>query len=263
MQVTIMGDSWAKGCWRESEGHMQVYHTGINQLFDNRGDSVTTLAQGGSHNHTQWQRLAEHDSARQSDLIVWLWTDTLRGYDWWQHHAPTECNLYQQQIQQEQWIQAQISAQTDLKWHQFVIIGGNAPLLTDWPCVHLKSWCAEMAYIDQDHATIDPVNWRDFVNWCNGKNTVGPRDYADSPQFNHVHQMWYEFIRSFSHEHKQHHMDYLQRSQDRQSLLVNGADHKQLNLGMMGEDLHPNLKAHKWLIQWILDTLQEQTDKQT
>jgi len=88
---------------------------------------------------------------------------------------------------------------------------------------------------------------------------VGNRDYADSPEFSHVHQMWSRFIRPFSHDHKKHHMDFLQRSQDRQTLLVYGADHQQFKQGMMGEDLHPNPDAHKWLTEWILNKIQGQT----
>jgi len=277
MLITVMGDSWASGCWHESDGRTQLYHTGLNQQLTDAGHHVITLARGGSTNDDQWSRLQNHSdrfmtpteqrdarrygyaSARDADLFVWLWTDTLRGYDWWQLHAPHQHNLYDQQRQQEQWIQSSIDAQTHLKWHQFVMIGGNAPLLTDWPCRSMRSWCEAMGYITEDHATIDPVNWRDFVNWCNGKSTVGNRDYADSPEFTHVFQMWEKFIRSKSHDHKQHHMDYLDLSHERQRRLVYGDDNEQFKQGMMGEDLHPNPEAHQWLTDWILNKPQEQT----
>ena len=264
MQITIMGDSWASGCWKESKtdpGRMYIHHTGINQLLTEQGHSVITLAIPGSHNHTQWQILLDHPKAQSSDLIVWLWTDTLRGYDWWQTHCADEPNLYAQQQSQEQWIQQAVTSHIDLNWSQFCVIRANAPLLTAWPCRHMKSWCESQGHIESDHATVDPVNWRDFVNWHNGVHTVGNRDLSDSDQFSHIHQMWIDFIAPFTHEHKAHHMEYLEQSQLRQTVLLHGPSQyprifeskPKHHKSMMGIDLHPNLDSHRWLTNWILD----------
>ena len=141
------------------------------------------------------------------------------------------------------------------------MIGANAPLLTAWPCRHMKSWCESQGHIASDHATVDPVNWRDFVNWHNGVHTVGNRDLSDSDQFSHIHQMWIDFIAPFTHEHKAHHMEYLEQSQLRQTVLLHGTSQyprifdseRKHHKSMMGTDLHPNLDSHRWLTNWILD----------
>ena len=274
-----MGDSWSVGAWHDSNcviteenedqfrdllrmataygwtddqmGQNQVYHRGISQFLEDQGHSVELLGLAGSHNITQFRRMRDSDD-HAYDLIVWLWTDCIREYDWYQRHQRGIHNLYDIHRATEQWVIKQINEWRPDLWDRMVMIGGNAPLMLDWPCTQLSSWCSEMGHIWIDHPTVDPVNWRDFVNWCNGRLTIGKEDYADSPQFTHVHQMWDEFIRSFSHSHKQHHMDFLQRSHDRMSLLVYGAEHDAWGKGMMGHDLHPNPLAHEWLTQWIL-----------
>ena len=251
MKVLLMGDSWSVGCWRTLNNRNRVYHRGITHYLESAGHSVEVLGQGGSHNPTQLRSLQSH-SQLDHDLIVWIWTDAVREYDWWHEHGSH--NLYNLHRDQELWVQHQINEwQPDL-WRSMRVVGGNAPLYTDWPCEQLSSWCHAMGHIWLDHPTIDPVNWRDYVNWCNGVNTVGRLDFADSPQFNHVHELWWSFIEPFTHKHKAHHMEFLQRSQDRQSLLVHGAEHDQHMMGMMGEDLHPNPKAHEWLTNWVLGT---------
>ena len=247
----ILGDSWSVGCWHEQDNRNQVYHRGISQYLEDQGHTVEMVGRGGSHNVTQLMKLQGYIDL-DYDLYIWLWTDCLREYEWYRTHQQGIHNIYDIHRNNELHVQSEITAYRPDIWDRMVMIGGNAPLMTEWPCVHLKSWCAEMGYIQQDHPTVDPVNWRDFVNWCTGKLTIGNQDYADSPEFTHVHHMWWQFIRSFSHSHKQHHMDFLQRSQDRQTQLVYGADHQQFKQGMMGDDLHPNPDAHKWLTDWIL-----------
>ena len=260
MRVMILGDSWSVGCWHEQDNRNQVYHRGISQYLEDQGHTVEMMGRGGSHNVTQLLQLQSYIDL-DYDLYIWLWTDCLREYDWYQTHQQGIHNIYDIHRNTELYVQSEIERFKPDIWDRMVMIGGNAPLMTEWPCTHMRSWCEEMGYIPsgQDHPTVDPVNWRDFVNWCTGKLTVGNRDYADSPEFSHVHQMWSRFIRPFSHDHKKHHMDFLQRSQDRQTLLVYGADHQQFKQGMMGEDLHPNPDAHRWLTEWILNKIQGQT----
>ena len=259
-----MGDSWSVGCWKDvknrDEGgvlknRFTCYHQGISRFLRDDRHQVELIGQGGSHNITQLWRLQSRLDLSQFDLIIWLWTDCIREYHFFQEHQQGIHNLYDIHRNTETWVQDQITEWEPKLWRKIRIVGGCAPLMTEWPCTQLSSWCSAMGHIFIDHPTVDPVNWRDFVNWCNGVRTVGNRDLSDSAEFSHIHQMWTDFIRPFTHDHKQHHMEFLQRSQDRQSLLVYGADHKQLLKGMMGQDLHPNPEAHRWLLNWVYSTL--------
>ena len=274
-----MGDSWSVGAWRMTSHH-HCYHDGVSHYLREKGHSVTVIGRGGSDNITQLEKMQTHTEHHQLnqdwDHIIWLWTDCLRECNWYHAHQPGIHNIYDIHSNQEQWVQAQITKRNPDLWSKIIMIGGQAPLMTEWPCVHLKSWCEAMGHIEtgQDHPYVDPVKWRDFVNWCNGRPAMGNQSYDDTDDFSHVHQMmwqWihvhqmmWQWIRSFSREHKQHHIDFLQRSQERHDLLVYGTTkpsytnwnnrsrRKQFRKGMMGEDLHPNLKAHKWLTDWIL-----------
>ena len=253
MRVMILGDSWSVGAWHEQDNRNQIYHRGISQYLEDQGHSVEMVGKAGSHNTTQLNLMKSYIDL-DYDLYIWLWTDCLREYDWYREHQQGIHNIYDIHRNTELYVQSEISQYRPDIWDRMVMIGGNAPLMTEWPCVHMRSWCEAMGYVEtgQDHPTVDPVNWRDFVNWCNGKLTIGNQDYDDTDDFSHVHQMWWNWIKTFAHPHKQHHMDFLQRSQDRQRLLVQGADHAQLGKGMMGHDLHPNPEAHEWLTEWIL-----------
>ena len=280
MRVMIMGDSWSVGAWHEHDnnpnqsnhaeslqdikdlheraiqwgyqdtgvGHNHNYHAGMAHFLREQGHTVEVIGKGGSHNITQMQTLQSYITL-DYDLYIWLWTDCLREYDWYRTHQKKVHDIYHIHENQERWCQMRITETHPDLWSKMVVIGGNAPLMTEWPCVHMRSWPEAMGHIEtgQDHPTVDPVNWRDFVNWCNGRLTIGNQDYDDTDDFSHVHQMWWNWIKTFAHPHKQHHMDFLQRSQDRQTLLVQGADHSQLGQGMMGFDLHPNPDAHEWL----------------
>ena len=280
----ILGDSWSVGAWHEHDidqteasrrdgqtliqmvrswgwtddqmGQNKVYHRGISQFLEDDGHSVELVGQGGSHNITQLMRLQSYIDL-DYDLYIWLWTDCLREYDWYRHNQQGVHNIYDIHRNTELYVQSEIEAYRPDIWDRMVMIGGNAPLMTEWPCRQLTSWCSAMGYTWIDHPTVDPCNWRDFVNWCHGRYTIGKEDYTDHEDFSHVHQLWWSWIKSFTHSHKQHHMDFLQRSQDRQSLLVYGAEHDQLGKGMMGHDLHPNPDAHRWLTEWILNKIQE------
>ena len=263
MNILIMGDSWAAGCWKDvkirgDDGQLTNrftnYHQGIGRFMREDGHTVEWIAKGGSHNITQLWTLQSLIHLN-FDLIVWLWTDCIREYDWYREHQQGVHDLYDIHRNTELWVQDQITEwQPDL-WSKMRIIGGCAPLMTEWPCEQLTSWCSAQGHIWIDHPTVDPVNWRDFVNWCNGKNTIYRLDHPEAPEFSHVHQMWWSFIAPFTHSHKAHHMEFLQRSQDRQTRLVYGSDHDQYMKGMMGEDLHPNLDSHRWLKNWVYSTL--------
>ena len=281
-----MGDSWSVGAWHETDlkygehnadseiiqqasdldararqwgftdtgvGHNVNYHPGLKLFLTQAGHDVEMLGKAGSHNITQMQHL-QSLIRLDYDQIIWLWTDCLREYDWYRENQQGVHDIYDIHINQELWCQEQISNWRPDIWHRMTVIGGNAPLQTEWPCTQMNSWAEEMGHMPrgQDHATVDPVNWRDFVNWCTGKLTIGKLDYDDTDQFSNVHELWWAWIKSFSHSHKQHHMDFLKRSQHREQVLVHGEDHHQLGKGMMGHDLHPNPDAHKWLTEWIL-----------
>ena len=240
--------------WTDDQiGQYQVYHRGMSQYLEDQGHTVEMVGKGGSHNITQLNLMKSYIDL-DYDLYIWLWTDCLREYAWYREHQQGIHNIYDIHRNTELYVQSEITTYRPDIWDRMVMIGGNAPLMTEWPCVHLKSWPEAMGHIEtgQDHPTVDPVNWRDFVNWCNGRLTVGVEDYDDTDDFSHVHQMWWQWIKSFGHPHKQHHMDFLQRSQDRQRRLVYGDDDLQFKQGMMGDDLHPNPEAHEWLTEWIL-----------
>ena len=284
----ILGDSWSVGAWHEHDvkynpnphldghfdrdavnqlterakgwgwvdpgtGHNANYHAGMAHFLREQGHTVEMVGKAGSHNITQLNLMKSYIDL-DYDLYIWLWTDCIREYDWYREHQQGIHNIYDIHRNTELYVQSEIQAYRPDIWDRMVMIGGNAPLMTEWPCTHMRSWPEAMGHIEtgQDHPTVDPVNWRDFVNWCNGQLTIGKEDYDDTDQFSHVHQLWWQWIKSFAHPHKQHHMDFLQRSQDRQTLLVQGADHSQLGRGMMGFDLHPNPDAHEWLTDWIL-----------
>lgn len=275
----IMGDSWSVGAWTSSDvdlqltsrqdakrlyrkvrsqGHrgtkkVSLYHQGMQHFLESQGHQVDQIGQGGSTNSVQLDRLMQH-SDLDHDIIVWLWTDSVRDYEWYRNHQQGVHNLYDLHRNQETWCQDQIDAWQPDVWNRLIIVGGNAPLYTDWPCTQMNSWCEAMGYIQEDHATIHPVNWRDFVNFCNGILTRGKTNEGYLGR----NYSWWQWIRSFSHEHKQHHMDFLKRSQHREQVLVHGEQHDQLGKGMMGNDLHPNVEAHEWLTQWILQSGQIQ-----
>ena len=253
MRVMILGDSWSVGAWHEQDNRNQVHHRGISQYLEDQGHSVEMVGKAGSHNTTQLNLMKSYVDL-DYDLYIWLWTDCLREYAWYREHQQGIHNIYDIHRNTELYVQSEISQYRPDIWDRMVMIGGNAPLMTEWPCTHMRSWPEAMGHIEtgQDHPTVDPVNWRDFVNWCNGKLTIGNQDYDDTDDFSHVHQLWWQWIKSFAHPHKQHHMDFLQRSQDRQTQLVYGVDHQQFKQGMMGDDLHPNPDAHEWLTEWIL-----------
>ena len=274
MRVMIMGDSWSVGAWHGSNQDLQLasrqdakrlyrkvksqgyhgqtnnlYHRGIQHFLESRGHQVDHMGEAGSTNSAQLRRLIGH-SDPDHDLIVWLWTDSVRDYEWYRNHQQGVHNLYDLHRNQETWCQNQIDAWQPAVWNRLIIVGGNAPLYTDWPCVHMRSWCEAMGYIKQDHPQVNPVNWRDFVNFCNGTLTRGRENEGDYVRYHR----WWQWIRSFSHEHKQHHMDFLAESTARTKLLVYGDQNDQLGKGMMGDDLHPNVEAHEWLTQWVLQT---------
>ena len=257
-----MGDSWSVGAWHTTS-HYHCYHDGVSHYLRDQGHSVTVIGESGSGNIKQLKKMQKHTEHRQLnqnwDHIIWLWTDCLREYAWYRAHQPGIHNIYDIHSNQEQWVQAQITKRNPDLWSKIIMIGGCAPLMTEWPCKQLNSWCEAMGHIEtgQDHPHVDPVNWRDFVNWCCGKYTKGKQPDMKSSVVK-------AFIRSFSHDHKQHHMDFLTQSEERHDLLVYGttepsytnwhkrSGRKQFQKGMMGEDLHPNPKAHKWLTEWIL-----------
>ena len=270
----IMGDSWSVGAWHGSNQDLQLasrqdakrlyrkvksqgyhgqtnnlYHRGIQHFLESQGHQVDHMGEAGSTNSAQLRRLIGH-SDPDHDLIVWLWTDSVRDYEWYRNHQQGVHNLYDLHRNQETWCQNQIDAWQPAVWNRLIIVGGNAPLYTDWPCVHMRSWCEAMGYIKQDHPQVNPVNWRDFVNFCNGTLTRGRENEGDYVRYHR----WWQWIRSFSHEHKQHHMDFLAESTARTKLLVYGDQNDQLGKGMMGDDLHPNVEAHEWLTQWVLQT---------
>ena len=271
-----MGDSWSVGAWHgvnvdyemasrqdvkrlhrkvRSQGYRgtkySLYHKGIQHFFESQGHQVDQIGLGGSTNSVQLDRLMQH-SDLDHDVIVWLWTDSVRDYEWYRNHQQGVHNLYDLHRNQETWCQDQIDAWQPAVWNRLIIVGGNAPLYTDWPCTRMNSWCESMGYIKQDHPQVNPVNWRDFVNFCNGILTRGKENEGDFVRYHR----WWPWIRSFSHEHKQHHMDFLAKSTERTKLLVYGEQHDQLGKGMMGDDLHPNPEAHKWLSDWILREIQ-------
>ena len=259
-----MGDSWSVGCWknvkhRDDGGVLKEqytnYHQGIGKFLREDRHDVYWIGKGGSHNITQMWTLQSLIDLESYDLIIWLWTDCIREYHFFKEHQHGIYNLYDIHRNTETWVQSQITEWEPNLWRKIRIIGGCAPLMTEWPCKQLSSWCAAMGHIYIDHPTVDPANWRDFVNWCNGKDTNYRLDHPEAPEFSLIHDMWWQWIHPFTHDHKQHHMEFLQRSQDRQSLLVYGADHQQQFKGMMGEDLHPNPEAHRWLLNWVYSTL--------
>ncbi len=259
-----MGDSWSVGCWknvkhRDDGGVLKEqytnYHQGIGKFLREDRHDVYWIGKGGSHNITQMWTLQSLIDLESYDLIIWLWTDCIREYHFFKEHQHGIHNLYDIHRNTETWVQSQITEWEPNLWRKIRIIGGCAPLMTEWPCKQLSSWCAAMGHIYIDHPTVDPANWRDFVNWCNGKDTNYRLDHPEAPEFSLIHDMWWQWIHPFTHDHKQHHMEFLQRSQDRQSLLVYGADHQQQFKGMMGEDLHPNPEAHRWLLNWVYSTL--------
>lgn len=230
-----MGDSWSVGAWHTTS-HYHCYHDGVSHYLREQGHSVTVIGRGGSSNIKQ---LKEMQMLNQDwDHIIWLWTDCLRNHDWYREHQPGIHNIYDIHSNQEQWIQAQITKRNPDLWSKIIMIGGCAPLMTEWPCKQLNSWCEAMGHIEHDHPTVDEADWRDFVQ-------------------------------SFSHDHKQHHMDFLTQSEERHDQLVYGttkpsytnwhkrSGRKQFQKGMMGEDLHPNPKAHRWLTEWILNKIQD------
>ena len=254
----ILGDSWSVGAWHEHDNRNQVHHRGISQYLEDQGHSVEMVGKAGSHNTTQLNLMKSYIDL-DYDLYIWLWTDCLREYAWYREHQQGIHNIYDIHRNTELYVQSEITTYRPDIWDRMVMIGGNAPLMTEWPCVHMRSWCEAMGHIEtgQDHPHVDPVNWRDFVNWCCGKYTKGKQPDMKSSVVK-------AFIRSFSHDHKQHHMDFLTQSEERHDLLVYGttdpsytnwhkrSGRKQFQKGMMGEDLHPNPKAHKWLTEWIL-----------
>ena len=276
-----MGGSWSVGSWRTTS-HYHCYHDGVSHYLREQGHSVTVIGESGSGNIKQLKKMQKHTEHHQLnqnwDHIIWLWTDCLRNHHWYRKHQKGVHNIYHIHENQEQWVQDQITKRNPDLWSKIIMIGGSAPLYTDWPCKQLNSWCEAMGYVEtgQDHPTVDPVDWRDFVNWCCGKYTKGKQ-----PDMKFSHWFQGAFIRLFSHDHKQHHMDFLKQSEERHNLLVYGTTkpsytiqiryqdwhkrpgRKQLQkylkflqedrvASMMGEDLHPNPKAHKWLTNWIL-----------
>jgi|TARA_R110000851_G_scaffold305313_1_gene463367 hypothetical protein len=256
MKFLIMGGSWSVGAWHTTS-HYHCYHDGVSHYLRDQGHSVTVIGQGGSSNISQLKEMQTHTKHRQLnqnwDHIIWLWSDCLRNHHWYRKHQKGVHNIYHIHENQEQWVQDQITKRNPDLWSKIIMIGGSAPLYTDWPCKQLDSWAEAMGYIEHDHPHVDQADWRDFVNWCCGKYTYATNEKQDYMKSSVLKA----FIRSFSHDHKQHHMDFLKQSEERYNLLVYGDDNQQYQKGMMGEDLHPNPEAHAWLTEWILNKIQD------
>ena len=86
--IMIMGDSWACGEWCGPPDVGRVLHPGTAQYLREAGHTVRSVAQGGSSNWAQVDRMSPHHryqrepqdphSARDTTVIVWFLTDPIR-----------------------------------------------------------------------------------------------------------------------------------------------------------------------------------------
>lgn len=88
--IMIMGDSWACGEWggEISARTYRLLHGGTLQYLKEAGHCVRSVAQGGSSNWAQVDRMSPHHayqrdresphSAHDTEVIIWFLTDPLR-----------------------------------------------------------------------------------------------------------------------------------------------------------------------------------------
>ena len=88
--IMIMGDSWALGEWggRDTAQGYRVLHPGTEQYLRSAGHIVRSVANGGSSNWAQVDRMSPHHAYQQSphsphsahdtEVIIWFLTDPLR-----------------------------------------------------------------------------------------------------------------------------------------------------------------------------------------
>ena len=82
--IMIMGDSWACGEWHDH----RVLHPGTQQYLQDAGHRVRSVADAGSSNWAQVDRMSPHHayqrdpecphSAHLTEVIIWFLTDPLR-----------------------------------------------------------------------------------------------------------------------------------------------------------------------------------------
>jgi len=88
-RIMIMGDSWARGEWgKGSDDQYQVLHPGTRRFLEEAGHSVISVADAGTSNWAQLDRISPHHSLQRNrdsggnladaDLVLWFVTDPLR-----------------------------------------------------------------------------------------------------------------------------------------------------------------------------------------
>ena len=116
--IMIMGDSWAMGEWGwDGSGLHRVTHPGAEQYLGEAGHRVYQLAQAGSSNREQVDRLRP-EQVRGMDHIIWFLTDPIRDIH---HQVPIEHTLGGYHTQREHLIRAQFDRVRHLPMH---LIGG-------------------------------------------------------------------------------------------------------------------------------------------
>jgi len=77
--IMIMGCSWARGEWGggDTDQGYRVLHPGTQRYLEQAGHRVVSVAQGGSSNRAQVDRVRP-DRIRGIDQIIWFLTDPCR-----------------------------------------------------------------------------------------------------------------------------------------------------------------------------------------
>ena len=136
--IMIMGDSWAMGEWGgwDTPGGYRVLHPGTRQYLQDAGHRVCSVAESGSSNWAQVDRMSPHHayqrdrecphSAHLTEVIIWFLMDPLRDHSSLGSQIPTTRAEYS--TQPDQLMRARLTDMARLYPDRRILLIGGHPV---------------------------------------------------------------------------------------------------------------------------------------